>query len=75
MIRAHNLLKGMIDMMSRLLDYLIYLGGGDDLVYTKTSCYIKNGILVIPNCGRLQLSMTPEFQQEDVKWQPRVETR
>ena len=39
-----NLLKGMMDMMGRLLDcffgYLMYLSRGDDLLYTKISCYI-----------------------------------
>ena len=38
------MLKGMMDMMGRLLDcllgFLMYLGREDDLLYIKTSCYI-----------------------------------
>ena len=34
------LLKDKMDMMGRLLDCFFTLGGGDDLLYTKMSCYI-----------------------------------
>ena len=62
--RLNKMLKGMIDMMGRLLDCLVTLGGENDLLYTKTSCYIqRRDIGHLKLRSGVQLSMTPEFQQ------------
>lgn len=39
-IRALNLLKNMINIIKKLLNFLIYLSGKNDLLYIKMSCYI-----------------------------------
>ena len=52
-------LKGMMGKVAWLLDYLMYLDGGDDLLYTKTSY-----VLLYLETGKrpFHLIMTPEFQ-------------
>lgn len=35
-----RVLQDMMNMIEKLLDFLIYLGKGDNLLYLKISCYI-----------------------------------